>query len=120
MKQAKKLSLITLHDYPRDCYSAYWEIMVVQGNWLARLYSYEHKPLEEATGISQNEEEARRDSQTWIISKIENYRRPEPLKKMTPDLEKEWRDRLKKATDKKEYGRVDTYRGLLKAYGKWQ
>ena len=118
MKTARKLSLISLHDYPREVYSAYWEIFINDGEWLVNLYSYEHKLISEAKGKEKNEEQARRASQTWVLERIESFRRPEPLVKMTEDHEKELRNNLEKAEREKKYGTVDVIRGVLKAYNK--
>lgn len=74
----KKLSLISVQDYPKEAYTAYWEIGIAPDykSWFANLYSTEGLGvLETASGASENEEDARRQSQTWVVERIENYRR---------------------------------------------
>ena len=79
----KKLAIIDLHDYPRARYSAYWEIGVANTTpfrWIARLISNdEHVELEVKAGAADSEEDARRQSQQWVLDHIEQYRRAEAL-----------------------------------------
>jgi hypothetical protein len=44
MKRPKKVSLINVWDYPKNDYSAYWEIVITEGDpykWEAKILSYE-------------------------------------------------------------------------------
>lgn len=79
----KKLALISVHDYPRTRYSAYWEIGVSNTapyKWLARLISNDtHVELDVGVGEAESEEEARRASQGWVLTYIDGYRRAEVL-----------------------------------------
>jgi len=77
---AKKLSLINVRDYPKEAYSAYWEIGVsghAPFHWVARFIDYATgAELDVAKGGPHaTEDEARRESQTWVLERIENYRR---------------------------------------------
>lgn len=79
----KKFAMISVHDYPRTRYSAYWEIGVSNTSpykWLARLISNDtHVELDVGVGEAASEEEARRLSQEWVLTYIESYRRAEVL-----------------------------------------
>ena len=83
LPHGKKLALINLHDYPRDRYSAYWEIGVSNTapfRWLARLISFDtHVELEVTAGVAESEDDARRKSQQWVLDHIEAYRRAEVM-----------------------------------------
>lgn len=74
----KKLSLIAVKDYPKEAYSAYWEIFIAPDfqSWWVNLIDFKtSETLDTGAGTSTNEEEARRLSQSWVLERIENYRR---------------------------------------------
>lgn len=75
----KKLSIVNVKDYPRQLYSAYWEIGVANSapfQWRARLYDYATGAmLSDASGVADTENDARRESQQWVLDNIETYRR---------------------------------------------
>lgn len=83
-KQTRKVALINIFDYPRKKYFAYWEIRV-DGNdadgygYGARIYSFDtHELLDEVTGEAETRDLADTAAQTWVLDRIEQYRRPEP------------------------------------------
>lgn len=70
----KKLSLINVADY-RD-YSAYWEIVIdaETWEWTARLYGKKSgNVLDKSSGKGADENDARKQSQEWVLSVIDNY-----------------------------------------------
>ena len=72
------ISLINVIDYPRDSYSAYWEIVINQDtfDWLAKIMSYaDSKVVASHNGKAKDMDAARTASQQWVLSKIETYRR---------------------------------------------
>ena len=75
----KKLAIIAVRDYPKEAYSAYWEIGISPDApffWFVKLYDYASGALlDSANGRANTEEDARRASQTWVLERIENYRR---------------------------------------------
>lgn len=84
MKQPRKVALINVRDYPRDLYSAYWEIRV-DGNdgdgygYGVRLYDRQtNSVVEETEGAADTRDAADTAAQTWVLDRIEKYRRPQP------------------------------------------
>jgi len=84
MKQARKVALIDLKDYPRELYSAYWEIHV-NGNekdgfeWVLRIYDRAtSKLLDESNGVELTRDDADTAAQTSVKAEMEKYLRPEP------------------------------------------
>lgn len=92
-KQARKVSLISVHDYDRDRYSAYYEINVsgtdAEGwRWRTRIYSRSeladqgeetvrmNKVLEHAVDVCTSKDEADTAAQMWVKAHMETYRRP--------------------------------------------
>lgn len=74
----KKLSLINVADYPSSQYRAYWEIQLDSSNWAweARILSVPASDvLATASGQGTDEEDARRQSQTWVLGEMPQYKR---------------------------------------------
>jgi hypothetical protein len=172
MKRPRKVSLIKVWDYPKNDYSAYWEIVVTEGNpytWSAKILSYdpvswEHggvvtssrpdvpwpvyppdlpagatdeqrearlklihklweespKPnhlLEEGSGSAASRDEADEAAQRWVLSRMELYRRPEPLHRYTDEEVDNLVATFDLARKSLDFARVDEIRGLLKAQG---
>lgn len=92
MKRSKKLSLINIHDYPRNCYDAYFAYRASEVNpgdwiWVGWIFGYDAVPvadgsipaLEESQGGGcVSEDEARGEAQTWIYNAMQKYRRETP------------------------------------------
>jgi hypothetical protein len=73
--------------------------------------------LDEATDVVDSEEDAHIAAQSWVASRIENYRRSVPLKDYS-DAEVEAMVQLFDASRQaKDFARVDRIRGLLKSRG---
>lgn len=133
MKRAKKHSAISLYDYPRNNYSAYWEILVNETpkgktTWKLRIVDYsDSRVLETHDGMAADEEDARRQSQALVGKLIVKYKRKEPLETIDADkaaaLTAEFnalRSALQKARPEERgqlFPRIDRIRGLLKANG---
>lgn len=102
MKRAKKLSLISVYDYPRNDYGAYWEIRTIPGGvadgdnpsdprtgddqwlWGARILPVEGgEPIDEAVGTAKDEADARAQSQQWVHEQMPRYRRAAPWHAIT-------------------------------------
>lgn len=93
MKEARKVSLINVHDY-RNGYSAYYEINVAGSDaegyrWRTRIYSRSEKEkdedgnvvpmnkvLEQAVDVCKTRDEADTAGQTWVKQHMEAYRKP--------------------------------------------
>ena len=96
MKTPKKVALISVHDYDKERYSAYYEINV-GGNdadgwrWRVRIYSRTevvmdesgdslvrmgHKVLDQAVDVCPTKDEADTAAQTWVKEHMEEHRRP--------------------------------------------
>lgn len=82
MKQPRKVALINVHDYSRERYSAYYEIRVLGDDaegyeWGARIYDRATSALREETlGAEDSRDAADTAAQTWVKSRMEQYRRP--------------------------------------------
>lgn len=86
------VSLVNIHNYPKELYSAYWEINVegdpdTPGSWVwrTRLFSYDepNKIETEQQGGADTREEADTLAQTFVLDNIENYKRPSPISRLT-------------------------------------
>lgn len=100
-KQPRKVALISVHDYDRERYSAYYEISVAGTDkegwrWRTRIYSRSeqapppagwdpmdgkivglgNKVLEHAVDVCKTKDEADTAAQTWVKEHMEKYRRP--------------------------------------------
>lgn len=133
MKRPTKHEAISIFDYPRNNFSAYWEYIVTatpngKTRWSLRIMSYDKgKVLETFEGGAADETEARQQAQAKVASVIEKYRLPKP--KIVIDdakadaLQREFdatRAALVAADDKTRarlFARIDQIRGLLKANG---
>ena len=74
----KKLSLINVADYPSSQYRAYWEIKLDSSNWIweAQILSVPaSEVLATKRGQGTDEEDARRQSQTWVLGEMPHYKR---------------------------------------------
>lgn len=76
----KKLCLIAVKDYPKEAYSAYWEIGIsaeAPFYWFANFLDYGpgSEILRGSKGVAESEDAARRASQEYVLSLIETYRR---------------------------------------------
>lgn len=76
----KKLSIISVHDYTAATHTAYWEIGVSDSapySWVANIMDRQTGVLLESEqgGPFEVEDDARRASQEWVLSRIETYRR---------------------------------------------
>lgn len=86
MKQPRKVALVNVHDYPREKYSAYWEIRVLGSDedgyeWGVRIYDRATcKVIDEALDVATTRDEADTAAQTWVIGRMTKYRRPEAPK----------------------------------------
>jgi hypothetical protein len=72
------MDVISVKDYPRSRYSAYWEIEVdaKTNKWAARLYDYAtNTVLVEQRGAATGMEAARHASQTWVKSQMDQHKR---------------------------------------------
>lgn len=70
----KKLSLINVADYRE--YTAYWEIVInpETWEWVARLYDRKSgNVLDKSAGQGSDENDARKQSQEWVLSVIDSY-----------------------------------------------
>ena len=76
----KKLSVISVHDYPSELYSAYWEIGVSNAppfSWRAKVICRtDNIELVSSHGEGTSENEARLLSQTWVKNSMDAYKRP--------------------------------------------
>lgn len=86
---AKVPTLIRAKDYPKDKYSAMWEIFIYQARdkhnefipnhfeWGARIYTWSVPTtlLEEEFGVAPSVNEARIASQTWVLGQMPKYKR---------------------------------------------
>lgn len=83
-KQARKVALVSIHDYPRKLYSAYWEIRVDGDDrtgygFGVRLYDFDtHKVLNETEGTASSRDQADTAAQEWVLANIEKHKRKEP------------------------------------------
>lgn len=82
MKQPRKVSLINVADYPRERYSAYWEIRVLGSDeegyeWGARLYNRSTgKLIEETLDAANSRDAADTAAQKWVIERMKQFKRP--------------------------------------------
>jgi hypothetical protein len=73
------MDIIALSEYPREKYSAYWEIAIDRATsmWSARIYDYATNTVMVAqTAVAPSYEVARSASQTWVKSQMELFARP--------------------------------------------
>lgn len=83
MKEPRKVALISVHDYNRERYSAYYEIRVIGNDadgyeWGARIYDRAtSKLLEESIDAEPTRDAADTAAQTWVKAHMEPYRRSE-------------------------------------------
>lgn len=136
MKMAKKLSIINVHEYPRNNYKVYWEYGIVQSvkgvfDWWARFIAYDTGDVvAESSGIGfETENKARESAQIWVAQNIVSYKREAPLEEITDvmaqALVREFDDNRKIVMDDKRdprdkakaFANIDKIRGLLKANG---
>lgn len=133
MKRAQKHSAISIYDYPRNNYGAFWEYVVNEApngkaKWTLRIMSYDNsRVLESYEGAAASENDARAQAQEKVASVIEKYRLPAP-KVVIDDakadaLVREFdatRAALATADEQTRarlFSRIDQIRGLLKANG---
>jgi hypothetical protein len=93
MKRAMKLSLISVHDYPRNCYRAYFAYRadkIANDDWVWIAWIFDNEATPNATGQilaaeekqgggCKSENEARAAAQTWIAGAMPKYRRDIPI-----------------------------------------
>lgn len=82
-RPATNASLISVQDYPRAIdgrpgYTAYWEIGVASEapfSWGAKIYRYQpHELVSAHEAIADTYEQARRDSQSWVLDQMPQFR----------------------------------------------
>lgn len=82
-RKARKVALINVADYPRERYSAYWEIRVLGSDeesyeWGARIYDRgTSKLLEESLDAAETRDAADTAAQSWVLERMKKYKRPE-------------------------------------------
>lgn len=79
MKQPRKVALINVDDYPKDRYSAYWEIFVddVTFAWKARVYARTGgELLAHQSGRGRDRDDADIAAQNWVLEQMKHHRRP--------------------------------------------
>jgi hypothetical protein len=93
MKRARKLSIISAYDYPRNDYRVFWDIRV-SGNtkegwmWGVRFYDADTSKLlddHSAVDTATSEDGARKASQEYVASQMTKYRRAKSWHKISKD-----------------------------------
>jgi cysteinyl-tRNA synthetase len=85
-----------------------------------KLWEESPKPihlLEEGSGSAASRDEADEAAQKWVLSRMETYRRAEPLHRYTDDEVDNLVATFDLARRSLDFARVDEIRGLLKAQG---
>jgi hypothetical protein len=88
MKQPRKVALVDVSQYPRERYSAYFEIQVMGDDgegyeWSARIYDRAtSKVMDESLGEAVSRDAADTAAQQWVIEHMKNYRRADHALKM--------------------------------------
>lgn len=79
VREPRKVDLISVHDYPADRYSAYWEIRVLPSDegygWGVRLYDRAtNNVIEDVMDAAETRDEADTAAQQWVLAEMPKYK----------------------------------------------